>query len=68
MTLKEMRKAKGISPSHVAKQLGISYRQYNRIEHGEGYLTKERVKILSKLYGVKMSQIAEGVDSNGRTN
>lgn len=60
MTLKEMRVAKGLTSSYVAKQLGISHRQFNRIEAGEGYLTKERSKIMSKLYGMKMLDIEEG--------
>jgi transcriptional regulator with XRE-family HTH domain len=68
MTLKELRISNGFTASYVAQQLGISHRHLNRIEAGEGYLTKERKKILSKLYKVKMSKITEGVVENERNN
>lgn len=57
MTLETLRTSVGRNPSFVADKLDISYRQFHRIEKGEGYLTKERAKILAKLYGVKMSEI-----------
>jgi len=60
MTLKEMRVAKGLTSIYIANQLAISHRQFSRIEAGEGYLTKERVKIMSRLYGVRISEIEEG--------
>lgn len=59
MELKKLRISQGLTPSFVARKLGISYRQFNRIENGEGYLTEERIEILSKLYNVKKSQITE---------
>lgn len=59
MTLRELRKSQGISPSYVAKKLDISYRQFLRIEKGEAKLTNKRKKILAKIYGVKMSEITE---------
>ena len=60
MTLKQMRDSKGLTSAYVASQLGISRRQFNRIESNEGYLTPTRIKIMSKLYGIKMSEIEEG--------
>lgn len=68
MTLREIRVAHGFSTAFVAKQLGISHRQFNRIEAGQSGITKERLRTLSRLYGVKMSEIAEGVKVSGRTN
>lgn len=59
MNLKELRASKGLYPSFVAKKLGVSVRHFYRIENGEGYLTKERAKALSKLYNVKMTEIKE---------
>ena len=60
MNLKQIRVIKGFMSSYVAKQLGISHRQFNRIESGEGYLTEERVELLAKVYKVKTSEIREG--------
>lgn len=68
MTLKEMRVSKGLMSAFVSKQLGITYRQFKRIEDGEGYLTIERIKLLAKLYNVKMSEIEEGAKKSERIN
>lgn len=59
MTLRDMRVDKGLSSSYMAKNLSISQRQFNRLEAGETKLTKERIKIMSKIYRVKMSEITE---------
>lgn len=69
MTLRELRTSKGLAPSYVADKLGISYRHFNRIENGEGYLTKERIKALAKLYKVTMTHITSiGGTENARDN
>lgn len=57
MTLTELRISKGIKAIFVYKQLGISARHFKRIEKGEGYLTKDRVKKLARIYDVSMSEI-----------
>jgi len=60
MNLVELRKSKGLSPSFVRQKLGIvSPKHFWRIETGQGYLTKERIEILAKLYGCKKSEIVE---------
>lgn len=68
MTLKEMRVSKGLTASYVAMQLGISHRHFNRIEAGEGYLTGDRIEILSKLYKTKKSEIEKVVFKDERNN
>jgi transcriptional regulator with XRE-family HTH domain len=60
MKLKEMRQLRGLTVTYVAEQLGISHRQCNRLELGGGYMPKERVKKLGKLYKKKMCEIREG--------
>lgn len=59
MTLKDLRKSRGIYPSFVAMTLDISVRHFHRIENAEGYLTKDRARKLAKLYGVKVSEIQD---------
>ncbi len=59
MNLKEFRATKGMYPSFVAKELNVTVRHFNRIENGEGYMTKERAKKLSKIYNTQLSEIVE---------
>lgn len=58
-TLRELRISKGISPSFVANKLNVSHRHFSRIENGEGYLTKERIKILARLYNTTTLKIKQ---------
>lgn len=57
MTLKELRKSKGLYTSFVAKELKVTTRHLNRIENGEGYMTEERAEKLAELYSVTKSEI-----------
>lgn len=60
MNLVQLRESKGLKPSFVRKQLNVkSAKHFWRIETGKGYLTKERIDILAKLYGCKKSEIVE---------
>lgn len=67
-----MRKNKGILARKIAEQLGISYRQYHRIEMGEAKLDKPKVEKLSQIYGTETSQIEkaweEGEKIHGQNN
>lgn len=57
MTLKELRKSKGLCASFVAKELKVTTRHLNRIENEEGYMTEQRAEKLAQLYSVKKSEI-----------
>lgn len=58
MTLKEIRKMKDIcNARQVAKQLGITYRQYHRIESGEAKLNNGRALKLSQIFKIDVTQV-----------
>ena len=57
--LRELRQELGFYPSVVAKQLKICYRQFARIELGQGYLTDNRAKVLSDFYNVDIKVIQQ---------
>lgn len=60
MNLIQLRESKGLKASFVKDKLGIkSAKHFWRIEHGEGYLTAERITMLAKIYGCKKSEIVE---------
>lgn len=59
MTIKEMRKKKGLLQGYVAEQLGISQRHYQKMEN-EGQKIKDKYKKkMAKLFGCKLSQICD---------
>jgi transcriptional regulator with XRE-family HTH domain len=69
MTLRELRKQKGLSPGFVASKLNITYRHFYRIETSGNFLTRKRAKILANLYGVKIADILKyGGDKNERAS
>lgn len=59
MTLRDLRKDKGILAKKVAELLGISYRQYHRIELGETKLDKFKLEKLSQIYEHNVTNIKE---------
>lgn len=61
-SLKEIRIKNGLYPSFVSEKLGISLRHFSRIESGQGYLTYERMIILSKLYNITTDNIKEAFE------
>lgn len=50
--LKQFRLKKGLTQADVAKQIGISVRQYQRVENGESFLTKDKLNKLEDLFGI----------------
>ena len=58
-TLKDLRKSKGILAKKIAEWLGITYRQYHRIELGKVKLDKLKVEKLSQIYDVDVTDIEE---------
>lgn len=50
--LKEIRTAKGVTQSHLAKKLGISTMTYSRMENGESKIDVERLIVIAKALGV----------------
>lgn len=68
MVLKELRKEKGISAKKVAECLGISYRQYHRIEVGETEVNSWKLERLSQIYGIDAIQIKKRIEERGVHN
>lgn len=50
--LKEIRTAKGVTQSHLAKKLEISTMTYSRMENGESKIDVERLIVIAKALGV----------------
>lgn len=59
MTLKDIRKNKGILAQKIAEYLGISYRQFHRIESGNAKLDDTKAESLSQIYKVDVVEIKE---------
>lgn len=57
MTLRTLRREKGILASKVAQHLGITYRQYHRIEKSEAKLDKLKAEKLSQIYDTDVDKI-----------
>lgn len=55
--LKELRKSKGFMGAFVAEKLGISLRQYQKIEKGDCKLSDKRVEVMSKVIGASETEI-----------
>ena len=68
MALKELRKEKGILAKKVAEHLGISYRQYHRIELGEVKADSSKLEILSQIYEIDPVQIKNSIEERGVDN
>ena len=68
MALKELRKEKGILAKKVAECLGISYRQYHRIELGEVKVNSLKLERLSQVYGVDTIRIEKIIEGRGADN
>lgn len=50
MYLKKHRLKKGLTQAQIAALLGISVRQYQRVEAGESFLTQEKLNKLEDLF------------------
>ena len=61
MNLKQLRSTTGISPSFVARKIGVTYRHFNRIEKEGLYLNNEREKKLSVIYSTTIENIKKCV-------
>lgn len=59
MTLKDIRKNKGILAQKIAEYLGISYRQFHRIESGNAKLDDTKAENLSQIYKVDVTEIRQ---------
>lgn len=57
MTLKDLRKEKGILARKVAEYLGVTYRQYHRIETGQVKPDKLKSEKLSQIYSINVAQV-----------
>lgn len=57
--LKKERKEKGLTQQNVADQLGLSLRQYQRIELGQAYGTYEMWDKLEDLFNVHQRKLRE---------
>lgn len=57
MTLKELRKGKGIQRKFIAEKIGICGKHLNDIEGGRVNLTDKIAKKLSNFYGLKINDI-----------
>lgn len=66
MTLKDLRKKKGMFAHKIAEHLEISYRQYHRIELCMAKLDKAKAEKLSEVYDVDVVKIEEAWKEGGR--
>lgn len=66
MTLKDLRKEKGILARKIAEHLGISYRQYHRIENGKAKLDKLKIEKLSQIHEINVTQIEEAWEEGSK--
>lgn len=51
--VERVREAKGVTKTHMAKQLGISLQGYRHITTGSTRLDVERLQVISKVLGVE---------------
>ncbi|MGR5869543.1 helix-turn-helix domain-containing protein [Bacillus pacificus] len=56
--IKSLRQKNGYSLEYVSKALGLKFkRSYHNVEKGESGLSVEKLKKLSELYGVSISDL-----------
>lgn len=55
--LRILRNKAGYTRKYVALKLGIHPRYFNRIENGEGAMSKSRAEILGELYNINKHDI-----------
>ena len=53
--VEKIRKAKGITKTHIAKQLNLSLQGYRHMMNGDVRLDVERLKIIANVLGVSPS-------------
>lgn len=53
--VEKIRKAKGITKTHIAKQLNLSLQGYRHMMNGDVRLDVERLKIIANVLGVNPS-------------
>jgi len=51
--VERIRRAKGVTKSHIARKLGISLQGYRYIELGKTRLDAERLKVIGLTLGIK---------------
>lgn len=56
-----LRREAGLTQMEVADRLGISQAAYSRLEKGEVEISITKLMDLAAIYGVKSSQILEGL-------
>lgn len=59
MQLKELRKARGWTQAHVAKEAGMSVSYYADMERGDKRSNTTRQAALAKVFGVEVSELFE---------
>lgn len=67
LKIKQLRELKNLKPQYVAEQLGITPRQYSKIESGETQLTVQRVNEISRILDVDPMDLL-GFDSKRIVN
>lgn len=51
--VEKIRKAKGVSKTHIANKLNLTLQGYAHIENGSSRLDVERLKLISEILGVE---------------
>ena len=59
MTIKEIRKKKGIKQSFVAEQLGITRQWFAKLEQGKKPLSKLQKEKLSQIFNITLDELNE---------
>lgn len=59
MTLKDYRKARGLTQTEVAETLGVTRQYIGALEKGERKPSLKLLKEIAKLYGVKISKLID---------
>ena len=65
LKLRQLRKSKGISQTHISKVLGYTYPSgYSNIENGRSQLKLEQAKVIAEILGVTVDELVEEEGKN----
>lgn len=67
MTLKELREEKGLSQEQLAREIGVSFVCYHRLENGKSNLLDAKYRTISglaRVLGKEVFDIAESAAEN----
>ena len=62
--IRDLRKAAGMSQMTLADKIGVSYQQVQKYEKGTTDVSVRRLRLLSEIFGVPMSDLIEGYCGN----